>query len=178
MLLFRIGGSACRRLRLQKKQLYKTQGPLLSLQLGYSYNSCILGAYCMTASHTDIVNYLVGNSFKHSGYPLSVPWGQLSDLHNPSGSHRPDTHGFYQRDLLDPWSPTGYINWRNSVEVREQKEIEIVMFIPLALSMLDPVLEAYKRSFSKTHIICLWNLYYNNSCFQVPITPPLLKLRP
>lgn len=73
MFLFRIGGSACRRFRLQEKQLCKTQGPLLSLQLGYSYTSCILGAYCMTASHTDIVNYLVGNSFKHSGYPFSVP---------------------------------------------------------------------------------------------------------
>lgn len=119
MLLFKIGGSACRRFRLQEKQLYKTQGPLLSLQLGYSYTSHILGAYCMTASHRDIVNYLIGNSFKHSGYSLSVPWGQLSDLHNPSRSHRSDTHRFYQQDFLDPWSPTGYINWRNSVEVRE-----------------------------------------------------------
>lgn len=96
------------------------------LQLGYSYTSRILGAYCMTASHTDIVNYLVGNCFKlildiHCLFPES----QLPDLHNPSWSHRPrpDTRTwiFIQQDLLDPWSPTGYISWRNQWRLENRK---------------------------------------------------------
>ena len=45
------------------------------------------------------------------------------------------------------------------------------MFIPLALAMLDPVLEAYKRSFSKNHILCGISIVYPALAWEGPSAP-------
>lgn len=79
----------------------------------------------MFTSYIEILNYLIGNSFKCFGYPLFVPRDQLSTPHNPSLSHRSDIQGLNQQCVLVLWNPTKYIQQEERATLGGQGEIEV-----------------------------------------------------